>query len=146
MGFEWVQKKNYKRHYVCLKCRKGFKRASEKEIENPVSGDLSNLMEVYYASNVRQDIVKYIQSAHEKLKVVCPNCQNSMQQVHYDFEVPPQRDKNSWRKLEEELSTKGIVQYDTYVHWHRLALQKIETNSMELKRLKQNFTKLEGML
>lgn len=145
MGFEWIPLKNYKRHYICLKCQKGFKRPSEEDMKQPKSTDLSNLMNEYYTSHTQQDIVKYINVAHEKIKVVCPNCQNQMMQVHYDFEVPPQRDHKSWKNLQETMPSKNAIKYDTYIQWHHLELQKVVAKSIEFKVLKQNLAKLERM-
>ena len=143
MGFEWIPSKNYKRHYICLKCQKGFKRPSEKDMKHAKSTDLSNLMNEYYSSGTGQDIVKYIDVSHQKIKVLCPNCQNLMLQVHYDFEVPPQRDHKSWKILRKDMSSKLAIKYDVYIHWHKLELQKVAVNSAEFKTLKQNLAKLE---
>ena len=143
MGFEWVPLKNYKRHYICLKCQKGFKRPSEEDMKHSKSTDFSDLMDEYYASGTQQDIVKYINVSHQKMKVVCPNCQYLMLQVHYDFEVPPQRDKKSWKTLQKTMKSKTTLKYDTYIQWHHLALQKVVANSVKFKILKQNLTKLE---
>lgn len=143
MGFEWLPLKNYKRHYICLNCQKGFKRASEEDMKEPQSIDLSNLMEDYYKGNTRQDIVNYIQAAYQKLEVICPNCQGLMLQVHYDFEVPPRRDRKSWKKIKERLSSKTILQYDAYIYWHRRAIQEAVGDAVQLKILAQNLASLE---
>jgi hypothetical protein len=143
MGFEWVPLKNYKRHYICLNCQKGFKRASKEDMKEPKSMDFSNLMEDYYTSGIEQDLVEYIKTAHKQLEVICPNCQGSMLQVHYDFEVPPRRDDNSWKKLRKTMSSQMILQYDRYIQWHRLKIQKEVVTPVELSVLKQNLVKLE---
>ncbi len=145
MGFEWIPLKNYKRHYICLKCQKGFKRASEEDRKHSKSKDLSNLMNEYYASGSQQDIVKFINASYQKMKVVCPNCRNFMLQVHYDFEVPSQRDNKSWKRLNRTMSSKTILNYEIYIQWHRLEIQKVVANSVEFKNLKQNLVKLEKM-
>ncbi|NOQ73899.1 MAG: hypothetical protein GQ574_17965 [Crocinitomix sp.] len=145
MGFEWVTLKNYKRHYVCLTCQKGFKRPSEEDMKHPKSKDLSDLMNEYYTSGTQQDIVKYIKASYQKLKVVCPNCKNLMLQVHYDFEVPPQRDKKSWKSLQKTMYPKTDLKYDTYIQWHHLELKKVVANSIKFKTLTQNLAKLEKM-
>lgn len=144
MGFEWVPLKNYKRHFICLKCQKGFKRSSEKDMKHPVSTDLSNLMNEYYTSASKQDIVKYIEAAYQKLKIVCPNCRNQMVQVHYDFEVPSQRDNRSWKSLRETMSSKTAINYPSYIQWHHSALGKAAVGSDEFKLLKHNLEKLEA--
>jgi len=143
MGFEWLPAKNYKRHYICLKCKKGFKRPSEADMKHSVSTDFSDLMNEYYANDIQQDIIKYIDAAYRTLKVVCPNCQNSMLQVDYNFKVPPQRDKKSWKILQERFFSSPVIHYKVYVEWHRIALQKVVSNSIEYKKLKQNLEKLE---
>ena len=143
MGFEWLTSKNYKRHYICLKCQKGFKRPSEKDMKYTQAMDLSNLMNEYYASTTQQDIVKYIHTAHQKLKVVCPNCKNQLLQVHYDFEVPAQRATKSWKNLQKTMHPKTVLNYKTYIQWHHLELEKVVANSVKFKLLKQNLIKLE---
>jgi DNA-directed RNA polymerase subunit RPC12/RpoP len=145
MGFEWIASKNYKRHYICLKCQKGFKRPSQEDMKHSDATDLSDLMTKYYASDTLQDIVKYICVAHQKLKVACPNCQFQLLQVHYDFEVPRQRDTKSWKNLQKTMSTKILINYETYIHWHRLELQKVVANSVKFKLLTQNVAKLESI-
>ena len=145
MGFEWLSPKNYKRHFICLKCQKGFKRPSERDMKHSESKDFSNLMNDYYSYETQQDIVKYIMAAHQKLKVVCPNCQNQMLQVHYDFEVPPLRDSKSWKSLQKTMLPKTIIDYETYIHWHRLELKKVAAGSVEFKMREQNLVKLEKM-
>ncbi|MEZ5009538.1 MAG: hypothetical protein R2753_15440 [Chitinophagales bacterium] len=145
MGFDWVAKKNYKRHYICLNCQKGFKRAAEDDMKDAVDTNLSNLMNEYYASKAQQDIVNYIDEAYQKAKVVCPNCQSKMLQVDYNFEVPAQRDHKSWKKLQETLSPKMTPNYAIYIQWHRLEIQKADANSVESKILKENQAKLERM-
>ncbi len=62
-----------------------------------------------------------------------------MLQVHYNFEVPPQRDNKSWKNLQKTLSSKIVISYDTYIEWHRLELEKVVVNSVEYKTLKLNF-------
>ena len=106
------------------------------------AADLSDLMSDYYASDSQQDIVKYINTAYQKLKVICPNCQNSMLQVHYDFEVPAQRDNKSWKLIQKRMFPKTVLDYRTYIQWHRLELQKAEKNTTRFKVLKQNLGKL----
>jgi len=143
MGFDWIAPKNYKRHYICLKCQKGFKRPSVQDMKYAKFTDFSNLMNEYYDSDTKQDIIKYINGRFEELKVVCPNCQNNMLQVHYNFEVPSQRDSKSWKKLQQTLSSKMVISYDTYIEWHRLALEKVAVNSEKYKLLQQNLAKLK---
>ena len=144
MGFDWLSPKNYKRHYICLECQKGFKRPSEKDMKHSEQFDLSNLMNEYYVSEGEQDILKYISASHKKLNVVCPNCQGQMLQVHYNFEVPPQRDKNSWKSLQKEMSSKTSIKYDVYINWHLQELTNADKHSPIFKRLKQNLSKLKG--
>lgn len=62
-----------------------------------------------------------------------------MLQVHYNFEVTPQRDNKSWKNLQKTLSSKMVIPYDTYIEWHRLELEKVVVNSVEYKTLKSNF-------
>ena len=143
MGFDWIAPKNYKRHYICLKCQKGFKRPSKEDMKHPKSTDFSNLMNEYYDSDTKQDIIKYIERRFQELKVVCPNCQNQMLQVHYNFEVPPQRDNKSWKGLQTTMSSKMVISYDTYIEWHRLEMEKVTINSEKYKVLKQNLAKLK---
>lgn len=145
MGFDWIAPKNYKRHYICLKCQKGFKRPSKEDMKHPKSTDFSNLMNEYYDSDRKQDIIKYIEIRFQKLKVICPNCQNNMLQVHYNFETPSQRDNKSWKSLQKTLSSKTVIPYDTYIEWHRLELQKVVVNSAEHSLLKQNLAKLKNI-
>lgn len=75
MGFEWIESKPYKRHYICLKCQKGFKRSSEKDLVSSES--------------------------KKNYQPTCPQCQLKMIQVPYTFEVPKKKDKKAWKKLEE---------------------------------------------
>ena len=145
MGFDWLAPKNYKRHFICLGCQKGFKRPSEKDMKHAPSSDLSNLMDDYYASDSGQDIVKFIETAYQKLEVVCPHCGNQMLQVHYNFEVPPQRDQASWKKLRHSMQPKTEIKYDGYIQWHRLAIQREEARSARIKVLTQNLAQLEKM-
>ena len=142
MGFEWLPKKNYKRHYICLQCQKGFKRPSKKDMKNAELPDFSNLMNDFYASE-EQNIIKYIKAAHNKLKVTCPNCKDDMLQVHYDFEVPKQRDSKSWKTLQETLADKLIINYSVYSQWHILALKKEDNKSHKYRVLQQNLKILE---
>lgn len=144
MGFDWVPQKKYKRHYICLKCKKGFKRSSEEEMKDSISKDFSNLIKEYYASSSQKDIVKYIKNKHQEIKVICPNCQNGMLQVHYNFEVPAQRDNKSWKKIQKTLSPKTVLNYDIYIQWHLLELQDTVAKSPKYKLLKQNLVKLEN--
>lgn len=143
MGFEWVPQKNYKRHFICLNCQKGFKQASEKDRKHSKSIDISDLMNEYYASETETNILNYIYTAHQKTKVVCPNCQCMMVQVHYDFEIPAQTDNKSWKTLQKEMSTKTTIKYETYIHWHQLELKKEDKNTLKFKLLKQNLDTLE---
>jgi hypothetical protein len=141
MGFDWLPAKNYKRHYICLKCQKGFKRASKEDMKNTVNDDFSNLMNDYYETTPQTDIVKYINATHQKIKVSCPQCKNEMLQVHYNFEVPSLRDTKSWKKLQATLQT--TIDYETYMQWHRIKLLETTSNTSEYKLLKQNLEKLE---
>lgn len=75
MGFEWLSPKPYKRHYICINCRKGFKRPAEKDIISSES--------------------------QKKYQPTCPQCQQEMTQVSYTFEVPKNKDKKAWKNLEE---------------------------------------------
>lgn len=145
MGFDWIAAKNYKRHYICLKCQKGFKRPSKEDMKYPKSTNFSDLMTEYYASGTQQDIVKYIHAAHQKIKVICPNCQYLMLQVHYNFEVPSQRDTKSWKVLQKTMSSEIIIKYDSYIAWHHVELKQVLVNSDKFKLLKQNIAKLERM-
>lgn len=143
MGFEWIALKNYKRHYVCLDCQKGFKRASQKDMKNPVSSDLSDLMERYYVSHTDEDILDFINASYQKIKAVCPQCRESMIQVSYDFEVPKQRDTKAWKEVRKRLSHRTKPTYDTYIHWHRLQVKQGTGDSAEMKVIRQNMEKLE---
>lgn len=143
MGFDWLSPKNYKRHYICLSCKKGFKRPSKQDMKHLHSGDFSNLMNDYYDSQNQQDIVDYINATYQKLKVVCPNCTNEMIQVHYNFEVPAQRDKKAWEMIQKEMSSKTDINYTIYLKWHQLELKKQSKNSDKLKLLQENLSKLE---
>lgn len=143
MGFDWLPAKNYKRHYICLSCKKGFKKSSKQDMKHSYSDDFSNLMNEYYNANSSQDIVAYINEAYQKLKVVCPNCTNEMTQVHYNFEVPSQRDKKAWETLQKEMANKNDVDYSLYLKWHQLELKKKIENSDKLKLLQENLSKLE---
>ncbi len=144
MGFDWLPAKNYKRHYICLNCQKGLKRASKEDMKHPVDDDFSNLMNDYYATTSQTDIVKYINAAYEKIKVSCPQCKNAMKQVHYDFEVPSQRDTKSWKHLREIVQT--TIDYETYIHWHRIQLQRTASNTEKYTLLIQNLEKLKKTL
>lgn len=143
MGFDWVAPKNYKRHYICLDCQKGFKRPSKKDMKHEESADLSDLMERYYALETRQDIIEYIDLAYQNIKAVCPNCGNHMLQVHYNFEVPPHRDDRAWKKLRSTMSDKTKVSYNVPIQWHYLALKKEVEHAVETTELKENLAKLE---
>ncbi|MGJ8743243.1 hypothetical protein [Polaribacter sp.] len=145
MGFEWLSKKNYKRHYICLKCQKGFKRASDEDMKFSKNTDLSNLMQDYYISEEKKDIVKYVNAAFKKLNITCPNCKNKMLQVHYDFEIPSQHDHSSWKGIKKTMSHKLKINYDVFIQWHLLELNKVAANSSKFKILKQNLQKLESV-
>ncbi len=144
MGFEWLQKKNYKRHYICLRCQKGFKRPSIKEMKHAENQDFSNLMNEYYQESIEQDIVKYINDRYQALRVICPHCQNQMLQVAYDFEVPSMRDNKSWEQLRKVMHPKTIIDYNTYIIWHQLELQKAKRKTARFKLLKVNLEKLKS--
>lgn len=145
MGFEWIPRKNYKRHYICLACQKGFKRPSEKDLKFSESIDLSDLMPDYYASHSEEDLVQYITDAHHKLKPTCPNCEALLLEVDYTFEVPPLRDAAAWKMLRKRLSTKSILDVTVYTQWHRIEMEKVAANSAEYKQLQANLQKLEGL-
>lgn len=145
MGFDWLAAKNYKKHYICLNCQKGFRRASEEDMKHSKTRDFSDLMTEYYAATTKQDIIKYTQAAHQKMNIVCPNCQALMLQVDYNFEVPRQRDTKSWKVLQKTMSSEIIIKYDTYIEWHRLELQKVVASSVEFKLLKGNLLKLRNV-
>lgn len=81
MGFEWLaDDPYYKRHFICLPCKKGFKRASTLEIKN--------------AQNLQNE------------RVNCPQCRKKMIQVPYTFEVPPKRDQKAWKQLAQQYANK----------------------------------------
>ncbi|MEM7102912.1 MAG: hypothetical protein AAF502_07285 [Bacteroidota bacterium] len=143
MGFEWLPAKKYKRHYICLNCQKGFKRPPEKDMKNPEANNLSNLMSDYYSSGKHQDLIEYINDANQKTKATCPHCKNAMIQVHYDFEVPPQRDSRAWKKLQASMAGKANIKYDTFINWHRLELKQPAVSKAKSNLLKQNLAKLE---
>jgi len=143
MGFEWIPKKQYKRHYICLGCQKGFKRPPKEDMKHDESVDLSNLMHAYYEAGTAQDIVKHIREKHDRLQVVCPHCQHHMIHVHYDFEVPPQRDHKSWKKLRMNLQAKTELDYTSYIHWHKLALKEEGSKTAQFRILQRNLEKLE---
>lgn len=142
MGFEWVALKNYKRHYVCLDCQKGFKRASKQDMKNPEQSDLSDLMERYYAGHSSKNIIQYIDSAFKQMKAVCPQCREAMIQVSHDFEVPRQRDTKAWKELRKRLHHRTLPVYDSYIHWHRLQLQQASIAPATTSMLQDNLEKL----
>lgn len=142
MSFDWIASKNYKRHYICLDCQKGFKRPSKKDMKHPKNTDLSDLMEKFYSSEEEQDIIAYIKTAHQQLKVVCPNCRNQMIQVHYNFEVPSQRDNKSWNKIKKDMVSKTMIDYTTYISWHKLELKTITKDSAKFENIQLNLSKL----
>ncbi|MFK7970132.1 MAG: hypothetical protein AB8F95_07180 [Bacteroidia bacterium] len=108
--------------------------------------DFSNLMSEYYASGQEHDIVTYIQTAHQKAQVVCPQCQGPMLQVHYNFEVPPHRDNRAWKRLQKTMHADTVLKFDTYIQWHRLAIQRAAKGSPELASFTQNLAKLIARL
>lgn len=144
MGFDWLPAKNYKRHFICLNCQKGFKKTSEKDLKNSEFFDVYSLMNQYYSSEKEQDIVQFIEVAYQKLKVVCPNCKNKMLQVHYNFEVPSKNDSKSWKTLKKEMQHKMTINFDVYLQWHQSELKKQTTSSDKIKALKENLAKLEN--
>ncbi|MEL7146815.1 MAG: hypothetical protein AAFO69_10635 [Bacteroidota bacterium] len=75
MGFEWIPPDQYyKKHFICLKCQKGFKRASDLEIK---------------------DLLK-------AKEATCPQCGTPMTQVDYNFEVPSTNKDKQWKKLRQQ--------------------------------------------
>jgi len=143
MGFEWLPGKNYKRHFICLECQKGFKRASEKDLKNKKSIDLFGLMDKYYSSDSTIDIIKFIEKEHGKLKVTCPNCRNEMIQVHYDFEIPSHRDNKSWKTLKKRYLNTGEINYNIYIQWHITKLKEVSSKSEASVALSENLNKLQ---
>ena len=143
MGFDWIAPKNYKRHFICLPCQKGFKRSSEKDMINDTSIDIPTLLEKYYQTEEKMDILRFIMNALDKAKVACPNCRGEMVLVHYNFEVPPFRDKKAWQTLRDQYSTKTHAPLTPYIHWHRQALQEANLSTDKHNKIKQNLLALE---
>lgn len=143
MGFDWIPRKQYKRHYICLSCKKGFKRPSAQEMKQSEATDFSNLMNDFYSLGQKEDIINYIDNLYKKTRAICPNCKSVMIQVHYNFEVPAQRDNKSWKLLHQTMLTKTTIQYDSYLQWHRQELKKVDSNTEMFNQLMQNLAKLE---
>ncbi len=144
MGFDWIPSKNYKRHYICLNCKKGFKKPAITDVKHAKYTDYSSLMDTYYRASLDRDIIRYIQDAIIKAKVVCPNCGGNMLQVDYNFKVPAQRDIKYWNKLEKSLTAKGKITLNTFIQWHILELQKVAVNTTKQIVLKANLEKLKA--
>ena len=146
MGFDKIPVKNYKRHFICFQCQKGFKRPSENDLVHSGATDLSEIMNAYYDSDSKVDIVKYIEDAYQKIKAVCPNCKAAMVQVDYNFEVPPLRDNKAWKLLQQQMSSTIDISYDVYLHWHKLALEEPQLKPNKRQMLECNVTKLEKVI
>lgn len=143
MGFEWLPVKNYKRHYICLDCQKGYKRPSKEDMrEEEREAVPYNLMELYYNSDRKKDIVQYIQAVHQEHKVPCPQCQKTMLQVSYVFKVPRQMDNKAWRDLRTYFGEKVEPNYERYIKWHQLHLDKKEKAYQHLLPLIQQNLRL----
>ncbi|MFK7797458.1 MAG: hypothetical protein AB8E82_08385 [Aureispira sp.] len=139
MGFEWLPAKNYKKHYICLHCQKGFKRASDEDRKHKrAKENIHSLMETYYASNQRLNIVQYIDAVHIQQQEFCPQCQEAMIQVSYVFEVPRQRNQRAWNALKERLGTKQMLDYQRYIHWHEMQLKNADLDKVLLAQIQNN--------
>lgn len=147
MGFEWLPVKNYKRHYICLDCQKGYKRPSKKDMKEEERGAIPyNLMELYYNSDKKQDIVQYIREVYQEHKVTCPQCQKPMLQVSYVFKVPKQRDNKAWKDLKTYFGDKARPNYGRYIKWHQLHLdKKVKEYQPLLPLIQQNLRLLEQL-
>lgn len=144
MGFDWINPKNYKTHYICLDCQKGFKRSNSKELKHQPNTDFSSLMEDFYEQASEQDIIAYIQKAYDTLKVKCPNCSNQMVEMHYNFEVPPQRDNKAWKEIRLRYANKLLIPFENYIHWHELRIRATDNCPERQKLLAKNLKKLQS--
>lgn len=145
MGFEWLPAKNYKRHYICLDCQKGYKRPSKEDMKEEEKGTVPhNLMELYYASDRKEDILQYIHATYQNHKVPCPQCQQPMLEVSYVFKVPKQRDNKTWKELKTYFGNKAKPNYERYIKWHQWQLDRKEKAYQSLLPLiQQNLRLLE---
>ncbi len=145
MGFDWIAPKNYKRHYICLNCQKGFKRPSKEDMKHPKSLDFVNLMDKYYELDIQQNILEYINEAHQKINVICPNCQGLMQQVHYNFEVPSHRNSKAWKILQKTMAFDNTINYNIYIKWHITVLKEGVKDPDKLESIKRNLETLNNV-
>lgn len=104
--------KRYKRHYICLSCRKGFKQANEKDMAER-KGELSLLLNAFYykprKKKIPKDVVQYLKEKYFKNKVTCPECSQKMVQVPMSFQVPLKKKKREWKIVESNYKATGYI-------------------------------------
>lgn len=98
----------YKNHFVCFECRKGFKKIAlldylqkkgldlaYKELRVATSGKLKAQYEKKHDITYKQLLDLYYENVSG-----CPECGTTMWPMGYDFRVPKRSDKNQWIVIE----------------------------------------------
>ncbi|WP_196894772.1 hypothetical protein [Aureivirga marina] len=99
----YLQKiKRYKRHFICVDCRKGFKKSNEKDFAEK-NGELSLLLNAFYFSKPKKKLSKKEKDAL-KLKYFervedCPQCNQKMKEVSMSFKAPAKNKLKEWKEL-----------------------------------------------
>lgn len=103
-----IMTRRYKRHFICFKCRKGFKQPNIKDLAER-KGDLSLLFKVqndqyYKKQKVSSEITEYIKKQYLEKEVLCPQCHTPMREVSLSFKVPPMKETRLWKNLEVSIT------------------------------------------
>ena len=92
----------YKRHFICVECRKGFKQPNEKDMAD-ANGELSIFLDAFYFSKPRKrvpkDIVAQLRKKYFQNEIKCPECAAPMTEVSKGFLIPPKRKAKEWEAL-----------------------------------------------
>lgn len=108
----------YKTHYICLDCRKQFKRPNAFELMSKDGvGDLYNRLDQKRQGMIQtQDGEVLRMTADDEASwaemqekyfgtVVCPQCSKPMKKVSSNFEAPKSKDLRQWEILKAKFAT-----------------------------------------
>ena len=113
MSTYWLKKtKRYKRHFICFKCRKGFKQPNEKDLAEQ-DGELSLLLNAFYFSKpkkkISSDVVDYLNKKYFSQTINCPECRGEMIEVSMSFKTPAKKLLRKWEIMESHYKAEGFV-------------------------------------
>ena len=113
MSTYWLKKtKRYKRHFICFKCRKGFKQPNEKDLAEQ-GGELSLLLNAFYFSKpkkkISSDVLVYLDKKYFSQTINCPECRSEMVEVSMSFETPAKKHIKKWQIIESHYKAEGYV-------------------------------------